>query len=65
MIDSIINEIIITAINGDRSVPHMVYCVYKVAIVIKNVEDIVCYRIGRTRVTRLYMYVCMYNNYGV
>ena len=44
-------------------VRHMVYSVYKVAFVIRNIEDIACYRIGRTRVTRLYVYV--YNGYGV
>ena len=59
MIDLIMNKIIITAINGNRSVPHMVDCVYKVAIVIRNVEDIACYQIGRTRVTRLYACMCM------
>ena len=59
MIDLIMNEIIITAINGNRSVPHMVYSVYKVAFIIRNVEDIACYWIGRTRVTRLYACVCV------
>ena len=63
MIDLVMNKVIITAINGNRSVPHMAYCIYKVAFVIRNVEDIACYWIGRTRVTRLYVYV--YNSYGV
>jgi hypothetical protein len=58
MINLIVNEIIITAININRSVPHMVYCGYDVAIIIRNIEDIAFYWIGRTRVTRLYVYVC-------
>ena len=44
----------------------MTYCSYEIAIILRYIEGIADYRIGRTRVTRLCMCVCImcvqYNN---
>ena len=37
----------------------MVYGGYDIATVLGNIEDIDFYRIGRARVTRLYVYACV------
>ena len=59
MIELITKQTITTSINIHRSVPHVVYCGYEIAIVLRNIEDITLYRISRTRVTRLYVCMCV------
>lgn len=39
----------------------MVYGGYDIASVLGNIEDIAFYRIGWTRITRLYVYMHVYN----
>ena len=57
MIDLITKQTITTAVDIHRSIPHVVYCGYEITIVLRNIKDIAFYWIGRTRVTRLCVYV--------
>jgi hypothetical protein len=55
----------IASVDIERGVPGMVYGGNDIATALRNIEDIALYRIGWTRVTRLYTctYVYMYNNH--
>jgi hypothetical protein len=61
----------IASVDIQRDVPGMVYGGYDIATALRNIEDIAFYRIGGTRITRLYnnvyayAYVCTYNNYSI
>ena len=51
----------IASVDIQRGVPGMVYGGYDIASVLGNIEDIAFYSIGWTRITRLYVYMHVYN----
>jgi hypothetical protein len=50
----------IASVDIQRDVPGMVYGGYDIATALRNIEDIAFYRIGGTRITRLYNNMCMH-----